>query len=53
MKKEKDTREGKLRWSKPSVKYVGNVGSVLKGGGGKLSPTGGDPGENRVEKPHA
>jgi hypothetical protein len=40
-------------WERPQLKYVGHVGDVLQGGGGKLSPTGGDTGENKVEKPHA
>ena len=40
-------------WQEPRLSYVGHVGDVLQSGGGKLSPQGGDPGENRVEKPHA
>jgi hypothetical protein len=32
------------------VAEVGHVGEVLQGGGGKLSVTGGDPGENRKQK---
>jgi hypothetical protein len=41
---------GRTSWTKPRLKYVGNVGEVLHGGGGKLSTTGGDPGEGRKEK---
>jgi hypothetical protein len=29
-----------------TLTYVGEVGEVLRGGGGKLSPTPGDPGDN-------
>ncbi len=39
----------KRRWEKPMLTYVGNAGEVLQSGGGKMSPTGGDPGENRKE----
>jgi len=37
-------------WTKPQLKYVGNVSEILQGGGGKLSITGGDPGEGLKEK---
>ncbi len=36
-------------WEAPSVKSVGTIAEVLKGGGGKLSVSGGDPGEHRKE----
>lgn len=39
----------KRPWEKPTLTYVGHAGDVLQSGGGKLSPTGGDPGENRKE----
>jgi hypothetical protein len=39
----------KKAWTKPSLKYVGHVGDVLQGGGGKLTPSPADPGE--VRKP--
>ncbi|MGC4081800.1 MAG: hypothetical protein QM736_06760 [Vicinamibacterales bacterium] len=46
-----DTNEApkaeKKTWAKPSLKYVGHVGDVLQGGGGKLTPSPADPGESR------
>ncbi len=41
------TKSGKRAWSRPTVKYVGHVGDVLQGGGGKLTPSPSDPGESR------
>lgn len=38
-------------WDSMKVTKVGHVGDVLQGGGGKLSPVGGDPGENKKQKP--
>jgi hypothetical protein len=46
-------RAASRRWQEPRLRFVGDVGEVLQGGGGKLSPTPGDVGEERVEKPHA
>lgn len=40
----------KQPWSPPTVKNVGTVGEVLQGGGGKLSPTQEDSGDNRKPK---
>jgi hypothetical protein len=37
----------KRRWEPMRLRYVGNVRDVLRGGGGKLSITGGDTGDNR------
>jgi hypothetical protein len=37
----------KRSWEPITLRYVGHVGDVLRGGGGKLSPTGGDTGDNR------
>jgi len=37
----------KQAWSAPVLSYVGHVGDVLQGGGGKLSPTTADSGDNR------
>jgi hypothetical protein len=37
-------------WQRPELRFVGNVGRVLQTGGGKLSPTDNDPGENRKPK---
>ena len=36
-------------WAPPALKIVGTIATVLQGGGGKLSTTGGDPGENRKQ----
>ncbi len=40
----------KRPWEKPALTYVGNVGQVLQGGGGKLTPNPNDPGEVRKPK---
>lgn len=37
---------GHRSWEPMTLTYVGEVGEVLRGGGGKLSPTPGDPGDN-------
>jgi hypothetical protein len=37
----------KRAWTRPTLKYVGNVGDVLQGGGGKLTPAPADPGDTR------
>ena len=42
-----ETKAEKKAWTKPSLKYVGHVGDVLQGGGGKLTPAPSDPGESR------
>jgi hypothetical protein len=42
----------KQPWESPKVTYVGRVRDVIRGGGGKLSTTGGDPGDARKETPH-
>lgn len=38
------------RWERPAIRTVGTIGEVLHGGGGKLSPTDNDPGDNRKPK---
>jgi len=35
----------KQRWERPTLKYVGNVGDIFLGGGGKTSVTTQDPGD--------
>jgi hypothetical protein len=40
-------QQARKRWEPPVVEKVGAVGDVLKGGGGKLSVVGGDPGDQR------
>ena len=52
MKKDMIT-ETRRQWTAPTLTFVGTVGDILNGGGGKLSITSADPGENRCEKPHA
>lgn len=43
----------RARWEAPTLEYKGTVGEILQSGGGKLSISAQDPGENRCEKPHA
>ena len=50
-KKQETSKETRKDWEPMKVAEVGHVGKVLQGGGGKLSPVGGDPGENRKQKP--
>lgn len=40
----------KQAWRKPTLSEVGCVTRVVRGGGGKLSIIGGDPGEGRKQK---
>jgi hypothetical protein len=40
----------KQPWESPKVTYVGRVRDVVQFGTGKLSQTGGDPGEPRKEQ---
>lgn len=47
---EKATQPQKPRWMSPTLKHVGNVGTVLQGGGGKLSPSFADSGDPRKPK---
>ncbi len=46
----KTAPEDRRTWTRPALRFVGTTGEVLQGGGGKLSTTGGDPGEGRKEK---
>jgi hypothetical protein len=39
-------------WVPMRASYVGHVAELLRGGGGKLTVTGGDPGEARKEGPN-
>ena len=34
-------------WEPPKLRLVGNVRDIVQGGGGKLSPTDNDSGDNR------
>jgi hypothetical protein len=39
--------ESRRPWVVPALKVIGTIADVLQGGGGKISPTGGDPGDLR------
>ena len=39
----------KKQWESPKLILIGKINDVVQGGGGKLSVTGGDPGELRKE----
>ncbi len=41
------TGSTKQSWEPMKLTYLGHVGEVLQGGGGKLTPSPGDPGEAR------
>ena len=45
----KDTvgKAARRRWQSPELNSLGTVAEILQGGGGKLSPTEGDPGDLR------
>lgn len=40
----------KAAWQPMEMEYLGNAAQLVHGGGGKLSITGGDPGEGRKQK---
>jgi len=44
-KKAPSAAEKRRQWERPELKTVGLIGSVLKVGTGKLSPSTNDPGE--------
>ncbi|MEZ5353442.1 MAG: hypothetical protein R2762_12465 [Bryobacteraceae bacterium] len=41
------TRIVRETWTPMTVRFVGTIAGVVKGGGGKLSTTGGDQGDSR------
>ena len=41
--------ESKKVWEPMQLVFVGGIAEVVKGGEGKLTTAGGDPGENRKE----
>jgi hypothetical protein len=45
------SQDPKTRWESFELLRVGDVAEILKGGGGKLTPPGGDPGEMRKQEP--
>jgi hypothetical protein len=46
-------KEARKEYEPMKVTEVGHVGEVLQGGGGKLSPTAADSGDNRKPKGQA
>lgn len=42
----------KAPWEPMTITYVGSVSEIIQYGRGKLSLTGGDPGEPRKQKVH-
>jgi hypothetical protein len=50
MRKAKE-KAGRKQWLPMRIEEVGKLTETILQGGGKLSPTGGDPGENRKQKP--
>jgi hypothetical protein len=42
-----ETTPKRQPWEPPTLKAVGSIAEVLQGGGGKNSPSPGDPGESR------
>lgn len=44
-------RRGPAPWEPIKVSYLGDVGDVLEGGGGKVTSTPTDPGEPRKTQP--
>jgi len=38
-------------WESPRLAYIGHVGEIVAGGGGKLSTNPGDPGEPERKPP--
>jgi hypothetical protein len=43
--------EQRPRWSRPTMKFVGNVGEVFLSGGGKISTTTYDSGDTPFKPP--
>lgn len=44
------TKADKKNWEPMQLAHLGHVGDILQQGGGKLSVSGGDPGEPRKQK---
>jgi hypothetical protein len=44
------TPAAKQPWEPLKLTYIADIGDLVQGGGGKLSLTGGDPGEIRKER---
>lgn len=42
-----DAADAKRPWEPPRLTYLGHINEIVQGGGGKLSLSGGDPGDPR------
>jgi hypothetical protein len=51
--KREGTEVTRRPWTPPTLQSAGTLGEVLRGGGGKNSPTPADPGEIRKPKGNA
>ena len=51
MQSDAPTPKKKQPWEPMKLTYEGNASQVVQGGGGKLSVSPADPGENRIPKP--
>lgn len=40
----------KKAWEPPGLSYIGDIADIVRSGGGKLSISGGDPGESRKQR---
>jgi hypothetical protein len=49
-RKETGSRNRK-QWSSPKLTFLGHVGGIVQGGGGKLTTIPSDPGESKKTKP--
>jgi hypothetical protein len=45
-----DRRVERQPWQKMELSHLGDAANLIQSGGGKLSTTGGDPGENRKQR---
>ena len=46
----RESQTAKKPWVRPTLNYTGQIAEIIQGGGGKLSPAGGDPGESRKQR---
>ena len=52
IEREEEAQMEKMPWKGMQLSYLGRVDQILQISTGKLSQTGGDPGEPKKEKPH-
>jgi hypothetical protein len=45
-----ESQSAKKPWVRPTLNYTGQITEIIRAGGGKLSPAGGDPGESRKQR---